>query len=120
MTLLIVAAISMLMLGAVYIALLQNKMARSYHDQFLALSKAESILASKENWLLANNHESPPDIVKISTAVCGVTFYRIFVYSNTAPTKISLQSTYAIVDPKNHCKTPPKITTGEQARVTMN
>lgn len=94
--------------------LLENKMSSNYQDGIFALQRAEINLTKKEQQIDRSN-KLPAGVEIISTAVCGVTFYRVKAEGRYREAKRVLQSTFAIINNSTHCRHKSLITPGRQA-----
>ncbi len=95
-------------------SLLENKMSSNYQDGIFALQRAEINLIKKEQQIGRSN-KLPAGVEIISTAVCGVTFYRVKAEGKYKETKRILQSTFAIIGDTTHCHHKLLITPGRQS-----
>jgi Tfp pilus assembly protein PilX len=94
--------------------LLENKMSSNYQNGIFALQRAEINLTKKEQQIGRSN-KLPTGVEIISTAVCGVTFYRVKAEGKYGEAKQSLQSTFAIIGDTTHCHHKPSIIRGRQS-----
>ena len=81
----------------------------SYLDKL----QAEKNLSQTEQ--LIQPHVLPKGVTIISTAICGVTFYRVTVTGQYHHTKTTLQSTYALIGDTSNCNPKPTINAGRQS-----
>ena len=105
--LLFLLVLTLLALSILQTGLLETKMSVNYQDRFFALQKAEINLIKKE--------QQPDASEKIATS-CGVTFYRINATGEYQTTKITLQSTFAVLGDTSKCHPKPDIQPGRQSR----
>jgi len=94
--------------------LLENKMSSNYQDGIFALQRAEINLIKKEQQIGRSN-KLPSGVDIMSTAVCGVTFYRVRAEGKYGETKRVLQSTFAIINDATHCRHKSLIIPGRQS-----
>ena len=104
---LVLLIVSLLALNLLNSSLLETKMSNYYQNKACAFYRAENYLSQYEQEILGGGKITNAEI--IDTAICGVTFYRVFasVTHNTVLSK--LQSTLAKIDVTKHCNPKPKV-----------
>jgi len=110
--LLFLLILTMLAMSIVHIGLLETKMSKNYQDKIFATQQAEQNLIQKEQQLNSGNLSVA---TVISTAICGVTFYRIEAEGQYHHAKTNIHSTYAIIGDTSHCDPKPTIHPGRQS-----
>jgi Tfp pilus assembly protein PilX len=112
--LLFLLILTLLAMSILQTGLLENKMSTNYQDGIFALQRAEINLTKKEQQISRSN-KLPAGVEMISTAVCGVTFYRVKAEGKYGEAKRVLQSTFAIINNAAHCRHKPSIIPGRQS-----
>ena len=95
-------------------SLLESKMNSNYQDKIFALQKAETNLIAKEKQINPPN-TLPSGVSEISSATCGVKFYRVEAAGQYKNTKTILQSTFAIIKDTDSCDPKPQVHNGRQS-----
>jgi Tfp pilus assembly protein PilX len=112
--LLFLLVLTLLVMSILQTGLLESKMSTNYQDGIFVLQKAEINLTKKEQQIGRSN-KLPVGVEIISTAVCGVTFYRVKAEGEYQKAKQSLQSTFAIINNTAHCRRKSLVTPGRQS-----
>ena len=112
--LLFLLVLTLLVASILQTGLLENKMSTNYQDETFALQKAEINLIKKEQ-KIGQSNKLPAGVKVISTAVCGVTFYRVKAEGEYKGAKKTLQSTFAIIGDTAHCRYKPSVIPGRQS-----
>lgn len=113
MTLFFVLLLAMMIMNALETALLEVKMSNNFTQQLATFNAALTKLINAETKLAQGGKVASAEI--ISTAICGVTIYRIIASATQGSTKTEMQSTFAKVGDTSHCDPKPKMVTGRQS-----
>ena len=110
-TLLYLVILTLLVASILQTSLLETKMSVNYKKSIFHLHQAEMKLRAQERLLKQGIETLPAGIDLISSAICGVNFYRIKIDCENE----ILQSTYAVITDTRSCNPKPNIRPGRQS-----